>query len=142
MEGENKLLYVAEKKNTEETHDGAEYCRKVLHTHEQQHKLPQSYFHTLTVQKMSERPVVCVIIDPKQDRSVYCEDWGEGLSDKSVPVLCVVDLHNGTVRVLQGSPPDVSPGQVRTENLTSASDTDGLFWIICYKEFREICLRN
>ncbi|XP_047427893.1 S9 family peptidase [Mugil cephalus] len=91
LEGENKLLYVAEKKNTEETHDGAEYCRK--------------------------------------DRSLYCDDWGEGLTDKSVPVLCVVDLHNGSVRVLQGSPPDVSPGQALW-----APDGRSVFFVGWYHE--------
>ncbi|XP_038150003.1 S9 family peptidase isoform X1 [Cyprinodon tularosa] len=47
----------------------------------------------------------------RKDRSVYCEDWGEALTSKSVPVLCVVDLLRGAVGVLQGVPPDVSPGQ-------------------------------
>ncbi|XP_076010063.1 LOW QUALITY PROTEIN: acylamino-acid-releasing enzyme [Genypterus blacodes] len=46
-----------------------------------------------------------------KDRSVYCEDWGEGLTGKSVPVVCVVNLQTGAVRVLQGVPPHVSPGQ-------------------------------
>lgn len=46
-----------------------------------------------------------------KDRSVYCEDWGEGLTNKSVPVMCVVNLQNGAVIVLQGVPQDVSPGQ-------------------------------
>ncbi|XP_078144486.1 acylamino-acid-releasing enzyme [Centroberyx gerrardi] len=46
-----------------------------------------------------------------KDRSVYCEDWGEGLSSKSVPVVCVVNLQTGSVSVLQGVPPHVSPGQ-------------------------------
>lgn len=57
-----------------------------------------------------------------QDRSVYCEDWGEALTSKSVPVLCVVDLHHGEIDVLQSVPQDVSPGQVRRDaNLTSSS---------------------
>uniref|UniRef100_A0A3Q2E0N8 Acylamino-acid-releasing enzyme n=1 Tax=Cyprinodon variegatus TaxID=28743 RepID=A0A3Q2E0N8_CYPVA len=47
----------------------------------------------------------------RKDRSVYCEEWGEALTSKSVPVLCVVDLLHGAVGVLQGVPPDVSPGQ-------------------------------
>lgn len=47
----------------------------------------------------------------RKDRSVYCEDWGEALTNKSVPVICVVDLQNDTVGVLQGVPADVSPGQ-------------------------------
>lgn len=63
----------------------------------------------------------------KQDRSVYCEDWGEALTNKSVPVVCVVSLQSGSVSVLQGVPPDVSPGQVRTERRSAASsDTAGL----------------
>ncbi|XP_029011808.1 S9 family peptidase isoform X2 [Betta splendens] len=46
-----------------------------------------------------------------KDRSVYCEDWGEALAQKSSPVMCVVNLQSGTVSVLQATPPDVSPGQ-------------------------------
>lgn len=55
---------------------------------------------------------LCVAV-PQQDRSVYCEDWGEGLTNKSVPVMCAVNLQSGAVAVLQGVPQDVSPGQVR-----------------------------
>uniref|UniRef100_A0A3Q2ZG26 Acylamino-acid-releasing enzyme n=1 Tax=Kryptolebias marmoratus TaxID=37003 RepID=A0A3Q2ZG26_KRYMA len=47
----------------------------------------------------------------RKDQSVYREDWGEALSGKSVPVICVVDLQSGAARVLQGVPADVSPGQ-------------------------------
>ncbi|XP_051280432.1 S9 family peptidase isoform X2 [Dicentrarchus labrax] len=47
----------------------------------------------------------------RTDRSVYCEDWGEALTNKSVPVMCVVNMQSGSVSVLQGVPPDVSPGQ-------------------------------
>lgn len=61
----------------------------------------------------------------KQDRNVYCEDWGEALTNKSSPVICVVDLQSGTVRVLHGVPKDVSPGQVRSEKLHL---TMGLVW--------------
>ncbi|XP_040909937.1 S9 family peptidase isoform X2 [Toxotes jaculatrix] len=46
-----------------------------------------------------------------KDRSVYCEDWGEALTNKSSPAICVVSLQNGGVSVLQGVPPDISPGQ-------------------------------
>uniref|UniRef100_A0A674C2U4 acylaminoacyl-peptidase n=1 Tax=Salmo trutta TaxID=8032 RepID=A0A674C2U4_SALTR len=48
---------------------------------------------------------------PRKDKSVYWEDWGEGLTSKSVPVLCVADVAKGTVTVLQGVPSHVSPGQ-------------------------------
>ncbi|XP_029291601.1 LOW QUALITY PROTEIN: acylamino-acid-releasing enzyme [Cottoperca gobio] len=47
----------------------------------------------------------------RKDRSVYREDWGETLTNKSVPVICVVNLQSGSVSELQGVPPDVSPGQ-------------------------------
>ncbi|XP_066553659.1 acylamino-acid-releasing enzyme isoform X2 [Amia ocellicauda] len=47
----------------------------------------------------------------REDRSVYREDWGEGLTSKSLPVLCVADVHKGSVSVLQGVPEQVSPGQ-------------------------------
>ncbi|XP_053706387.1 S9 family peptidase isoform X3 [Synchiropus splendidus] len=46
-----------------------------------------------------------------KDRSVYCEDWGEALSNKSTPVLCVLHLQSGALRVLDGVPAEVSPGQ-------------------------------
>uniref|UniRef100_A0A669DNP9 acylaminoacyl-peptidase n=1 Tax=Oreochromis niloticus TaxID=8128 RepID=A0A669DNP9_ORENI len=48
---------------------------------------------------------------PNQDRSLYCEDWGEALTNRSEPAICVVDLEIGAVSVLEGVPPDVSPGQ-------------------------------
>lgn len=44
---------------------------------------------------------------------MYCEDWGEALTNKSLPVICAVNLQSGSVGVLEGVPPDVSPGQVR-----------------------------
>uniref|UniRef100_A0A8C5FZX5 acylaminoacyl-peptidase n=1 Tax=Gouania willdenowi TaxID=441366 RepID=A0A8C5FZX5_GOUWI len=45
------------------------------------------------------------------DRNVYREDWGEALTNQSVPVICVVDLRSGTLSVLEGVPSDVSAGQ-------------------------------
>ncbi|XP_061621881.1 S9 family peptidase isoform X2 [Phyllopteryx taeniolatus] len=46
-----------------------------------------------------------------KDRSVYCDDWGEALTDRSTPAVCVVSLHSGSADVLPGVPADVSPGQ-------------------------------
>ncbi|KAI1892903.1 hypothetical protein AGOR_G00138310 [Albula goreensis] len=59
----------------------------------------------------------------KEDRSVYQEDWGEGLASKSAPVLCVADVDKSTVSVLQGVPTQVSPGQA----LWSPGDDGVLF---------------
>lgn len=56
---------------------------------------------------------------PNQDRSLYCEDWGEALTNRSEPAICVVDLEIGTAEVLEGVPPDVSPGQVRMQKFTA-----------------------
>ncbi|XP_061526794.1 S9 family peptidase isoform X3 [Phycodurus eques] len=46
-----------------------------------------------------------------KDRSVYCDDWGEALTNRSTPAVCVVGLHSGSADVLPGVPADVSPGQ-------------------------------
>ncbi len=70
--------------------------------------------------------LVCYIVS-NQDRSVYCEDWGEGLTNKSIPVICVVNLQSGSMSVLQGVPPDVSPGQVRTQRLSATSSDTASF---------------
>ncbi|XP_030061179.1 acylamino-acid-releasing enzyme isoform X2 [Microcaecilia unicolor] len=53
----------------------------------------------------------------KTDKTVkgnqFClyEDWGEGLVNKSVPALCVVDIESGNISVLEGVPDYISPGQ-------------------------------
>ncbi|XP_063296776.1 acylamino-acid-releasing enzyme-like [Pelobates fuscus] len=47
----------------------------------------------------------------KGDQFVFHEDWGEGLVNKSVPVLCVMDIESGNISVLDGIPEYVSPGQ-------------------------------
>ncbi|XP_026188666.1 acylamino-acid-releasing enzyme isoform X2 [Mastacembelus armatus] len=47
----------------------------------------------------------------ESDRNVYCEDWGEALTSKSSLVICVVNLQDSTVGVLQGIPTELSPGQ-------------------------------
>ncbi|XP_020560156.1 acylamino-acid-releasing enzyme isoform X1 [Oryzias latipes] len=65
----------------------------------------------------------------REDRNVYCEDWGEALTSKSVPVVCVVDLHSGVVDVLQGVPEDVSPGQALW-----APDYQSVFFVGWYHE--------
>ncbi|XP_044067566.1 S9 family peptidase isoform X2 [Siniperca chuatsi] len=64
-----------------------------------------------------------------KERSVYCEDWGEALTNKSVPVICVVNLQSGSVSVLQGVPPDVSPGQALW-----AHGSQSVFFVSWYHE--------
>ncbi|XP_061526837.1 S9 family peptidase isoform X8 [Phycodurus eques] len=89
-ECESKLLYVAEKlKNTNESARG-----KVYDTRTRAHGRSNAILHVY-----------------KQDRSVYCDDWGEALTNRSTPAVCVVGLHSGSADVLPGVPADVSPGQ-------------------------------
>uniref|UniRef100_A0A3B3R6Q7 acylaminoacyl-peptidase n=1 Tax=Paramormyrops kingsleyae TaxID=1676925 RepID=A0A3B3R6Q7_9TELE len=47
----------------------------------------------------------------KGDEFVYYEDWGETLVNKSVPVLCILDIEGNNVSVLEGIPDHISPGQ-------------------------------
>ncbi|XP_018430584.1 PREDICTED: acylamino-acid-releasing enzyme [Nanorana parkeri] len=47
----------------------------------------------------------------KGDQFVLHEDWGEGLVNKSAPVLCVMDIESSNISVLEGIPEHVSPGQ-------------------------------
>ncbi|KAG5281820.1 hypothetical protein AALO_G00049160 [Alosa alosa] len=45
------------------------------------------------------------------DKNVYVEDWGEGLTGRSSSVLCVADLDKGDVTVLKNVPLHTSPAQ-------------------------------
>ncbi|KFO57939.1 Acylamino-acid-releasing enzyme, partial [Corvus brachyrhynchos] len=47
----------------------------------------------------------------KGEKFVYHEDWGETLSTRSVPVLCVLDIEGNSISVLEGIPEHLSPGQ-------------------------------
>uniref|UniRef100_A0A8D3D8Y3 acylaminoacyl-peptidase n=1 Tax=Scophthalmus maximus TaxID=52904 RepID=A0A8D3D8Y3_SCOMX len=105
-ECENKLLYVAERsKNTSiGKHESANGKVFCAHT------------HTNMMEMMT----------------VYCEDWGEALTNKSSPVICVVNLQSGTVAVLQGVLPDISPGQA----LWAPGSQSVLFVGWCHEPFR------
>ncbi|XP_054602322.1 acylamino-acid-releasing enzyme isoform X2 [Nothobranchius furzeri] len=65
----------------------------------------------------------------RKDRSIYWEDWGEAMTNKSIPVICVVDLQTGSASVLQGVPLDVSPGQA-----VWAPDSQSVFFVGWYHE--------
>ncbi|XP_062977153.1 acylamino-acid-releasing enzyme-like [Elgaria multicarinata webbii] len=47
----------------------------------------------------------------KEEQFVYYDNWGEALGDKSVPVLCVLNIETCEVSVLEGIPGHISPGQ-------------------------------
>ncbi|XP_064523998.1 acylamino-acid-releasing enzyme-like isoform X2 [Pseudopipra pipra] len=49
--------------------------------------------------------------DEEGEQFLYHEDWGEALSTRSVPILCVLDLESSSLSVLEGIPEHLSPGQ-------------------------------
>ncbi|XP_017675550.1 PREDICTED: acylamino-acid-releasing enzyme [Lepidothrix coronata] len=49
--------------------------------------------------------------DEEGEQFLYHEDWGEALSTRSVPILCVLDLESSSLSVLEGVPEHLSPGQ-------------------------------
>ncbi|PKU35797.1 protein bassoon [Limosa lapponica baueri] len=59
----------------------------------------------------------------KGEQFVYHEDWGEALSKRSVPVLCVMDIEDGSISVLEDVPEHLSPGQA----FWSPNDTGVVF---------------
>ncbi|NXC48395.1 APEH enzyme, partial [Penelope pileata] len=69
---------------------------------------------------------------PQGEQFVFHEDWGEALSTRSVPVLCVLDLAGSSVSVLEGVPEHVSPGQA----LWSPGDSGVVFVGWWHEPFR------
>ncbi|XP_074734818.1 acylamino-acid-releasing enzyme-like [Strix uralensis] len=49
--------------------------------------------------------------DEEGEQFVYCDNWGEALSTRSVPVLCILDIEGSSISVLEGVPEHLSPGQ-------------------------------
>ncbi|KAF4803448.1 acylaminoacyl-peptide hydrolase [Turdus rufiventris] len=70
--------------------------------------------------------------DEEGEQFAYHEDWGEALSTRSVPVLCVLDLEGLSLSVLEGVPEHLSPGQA----LWSLDDRGVVFVGWWHKPFR------
>ncbi|XP_015730063.1 acylamino-acid-releasing enzyme [Coturnix japonica] len=70
--------------------------------------------------------------DEEGEQFVYHEDWGERLSTRSAPVLCVLDIKSSSVSVLENVPEHVSPGQA----LWSPGDTGVVFVGWWHEPFR------
>ncbi|XP_032927070.1 acylamino-acid-releasing enzyme-like [Catharus ustulatus] len=70
--------------------------------------------------------------DEEGKQFVYHEDWGEALSTRSMPVLCVLDLEGLSLSVLEGVPEHLSPGQA----LWSLDDRGVVFVGWWHKPFR------
>ncbi|XP_056381212.1 acylamino-acid-releasing enzyme [Hyla sarda] len=98
---ETHLLYIAEKKRPK----------------------TKSFFDAGDSAVTIEEEDECARKTVKGDQFVLHEDWGEGLVNKSVPALCVLDIESGNISVLEGIPSHVSPGQA----FWSPDDTGVLF---------------
>ncbi|KAK2534479.1 hypothetical protein Q9966_007131 [Columba livia] len=70
--------------------------------------------------------------DEGGEQFVYYEDWGEALSTRSVPVLCVLDLASSSLSVLENIPEHLSPGQA----LWSPDDSGVVFVGWWHEPFR------
>ncbi|MBN3311238.1 APEH enzyme, partial [Amia calva] len=68
----------------------------------------------------------------KGDQFVFHEDWGETLVNKSIPVLCVLDIESNNISVLEGIPDNISPGQA----FWAPGDTGVVFVGWCHEPFR------
>lgn len=47
----------------------------------------------------------------KGNEFVYKDNWGEQLSEKIHPILCVLDIEGGCISLLENLPDNISPGQ-------------------------------
>ncbi|KAJ7424742.1 acylamino-acid-releasing enzyme-like protein [Willisornis vidua] len=70
--------------------------------------------------------------DEEGKQFMYHEDWGEALSTRSMPVLCILDLESSSLSVLEGVPEHLSPGQA----LWSPDDCGVVFVGWWHKPFR------
>ncbi|NXJ64691.1 APEH enzyme, partial [Rostratula benghalensis] len=102
---ETHLLYVAEKKRPK----------------------AESFFQSKTPELVSSsEDVECpekADVPLKGEQFVYHEDWGESLSKRSMPVLCIMDIEDSSILVLEGIPEHLSPGQA----FWSPNDTGVVF---------------
>ncbi|NWR37980.1 ACPH enzyme, partial [Tachuris rubrigastra] len=69
---------------------------------------------------------------PQGEQFVYYEDWGETLSTRSMPVLCILDIEGSSISVLEGIPEHLSPGQA----FWSPEDTGVVFVGWWHEPFR------
>ncbi|KAG8534922.1 hypothetical protein GDO81_029920, partial [Engystomops pustulosus] len=77
-----------------------------------EHKRPKSKSFFDAADPITEEEEGGATKTSKGEQFVLHEDWGEGLVDRSLPVLCVLDIESGNISVLEGIPNHVSPGQV------------------------------
>ncbi|KAK9406334.1 acylamino-acid-releasing enzyme-like [Crotalus adamanteus] len=94
---------------------------QIVYVAERRHSAKQQYF---SQEEFTERL--------ENERFVYNDNWGEALGDKSVPVLCVLNIETSEMSVLEDIPGYLSPGQA----LWSPSDKGIIFVGWWHEPFR------
>ncbi|XP_039214621.1 acylamino-acid-releasing enzyme-like isoform X3 [Crotalus tigris] len=94
---------------------------QIVYVAERRHSAKQQYF---SQEEFTERL--------ENERFVYNDNWGEALGDKSVPVLCVLNIETSEISVLEDIPGYLSPGQA----LWSPSDKGIIFVGWWHEPFR------
>ncbi|XP_055503700.1 acylamino-acid-releasing enzyme isoform X1 [Leucoraja erinacea] len=88
----------------------------ILYIAEKKRPKTESFFQTKSQITMTEDDEDSIKSDKQEkpvkgDDFVYWEDWGETFSQKTTPVLCVLDIESNNISVLEGIPDHISPGQ-------------------------------
>uniref|UniRef100_A0A4W3K1L2 Acylamino-acid-releasing enzyme n=1 Tax=Callorhinchus milii TaxID=7868 RepID=A0A4W3K1L2_CALMI len=90
----------------------------ILYIAEKKRPKTESFFQSKSELRVNDEDEDCVKQTAerrekplKGDQFVYWEDWGEALVNKSIPVLCVLDIESNNISVLEGIPEHTSPGQ-------------------------------
>jgi acylaminoacyl-peptidase len=83
----------------------------LLYVAEQKSPKTKSYFEGKLDKTASSSGGMSDVTVSKGDEFVYRDCWGEQLSEKSQPVLCVLDIETGGISLLENLPEGVSPGQ-------------------------------
>lgn len=102
---------------------------RILYVAEKKYPKSESFFKTVSPElshstEEDEQKSTTVDHVKKGDQFVFREDWGEGFINKSVPVLCTLDIESSNISVLEGVPDHISPGQALW-----APDDDGVLFV-------------
>ncbi|XP_069063599.1 acylamino-acid-releasing enzyme-like [Pleurodeles waltl] len=85
----------------------------ILYVAEKRIPKSESFFKTASSELSHSTEEESTTLDHvrKEDQFVFREGWGEGFFNKSVPVLCILDIESSNISVLEGVPDHISPGQ-------------------------------
>nr|XP_060621743.1 acylamino-acid-releasing enzyme-like isoform X2 [Anolis sagrei ordinatus] len=80
--------------------------KKILYVAERRRQKKHPLFPQEGSSKKTAKPS-----EAGEEQFGYYDNWGEALSDKSIPVMCVLNTETSEVSILDGIPEYISPGQ-------------------------------